>query len=111
MGSAKGYKLIHTIEPKVYEPRLLALYAGHRGQRRQAPFAHYFHEPAFAGRVLVKSRNIRSMHDGEPDPVFELGQLLEEGMLAPFIHFGGAKSPAAWTATCSRFGSNVYDDS
>jgi xylose isomerase len=108
-GIEKGYKLIHTIEPKVYEPRLLALYAG-TGASAASAIRHYFHEPAFAGRVLVNPEYPQHVMMVNLDPVFELGQLLEEGMLAPFIHFGGQIAGRMDCDLPPGFGSNVYTD-
>jgi hypothetical protein len=42
--------------------------------------------------------------------VFELGQLLEEGMLAPFIHFGGQIAGRMDCDLPPGFGSNVFTD-
>jgi xylose isomerase len=87
-GMEKGYNLIHTIEPKVYEPRLLALYAG-TGASAASAIKHFFSEPEFAGKILINPEYPQHVAMVTLDPVFELGQLLEEKMLAPFIHFGG----------------------
>jgi xylose isomerase len=108
-GLEKGFNLIHTIEPKVYEPRLLALYAG-TGASAASAIRYYFNEPAFAGRVLVNPEYPQHVMMVNLDPVFELGQLLEEGMLAPFIHFGGQIAGRMDCDLPPGFGSNVYTD-
>jgi len=108
-GLEKGYKLIHTIEPKVYEPRLLALYAG-TGASAASAIRHYFPEPEFVGKVLVNPEYPQHVMMLNLDPVFELGQLLEEGMLAPFIHFGGQIAGRMDCDLPPGFGSNVFTD-
>ena len=84
----KGYDYKVTIEPKVYEPRLLGLFAG-TGTSAASAIRHYLPGPKYAGRVLVNPEYPQHVAMLGLDPVIELGQLLEEGMLAPFIHFGG----------------------
>jgi xylose isomerase len=84
----KGYGYKVTIETKVYEPRLLALYAG-TGASASSAIRAFFPEPRYAGRVLVNPEYPQHVAMLGLDPVFELGQLLEEKMLAPFLHFGG----------------------
>lgn len=84
----KGYKYNVTIETKVYEPRLLALYAG-TGASASSAIRKFFSDPKYAGRIFINHEYPQHVAMLGLDPVFELGQLLEEGMLAPFIHFGG----------------------
>lgn len=84
----KGYDYKVTIETKVYEPRLLALYAG-TGASASSAIRHFFPDPKYDGRVLINPEYPQHVAMLGLDPVFELGQLLEENMLAPFIHFGG----------------------
>jgi xylose isomerase len=108
-GDEKGYKLIHTIEPKVYEPRLLALYAG-TGASAASAIRHHFHEPQYKGRILVNPEYPQHVMMLNLDPVFELGQLMDEGMLAPFIHFGGQIAGRMDCDLPPGFGSNVYTD-
>lgn len=108
-GMEKGYDLIHTVEPKVYEPRLLALYAG-TGASAASAIRHYFSDPKFTGRVLVNPEYPQHVSMVTLDPVFELGQLLEEGMLAPFIHFGGQIAGRMDCDLPPGFGSNLFTD-
>jgi xylose isomerase len=108
-GIEKGYRFIHTIEPKVYEPRLLALYAG-TGASAASAIRHYFSEPELAGMVKVNPEYPQHVMMLNLDPVFELGQLLEEDMLAPFIHFGGQIGGRMDCDLPPGFGSNVYTD-
>jgi len=84
----KGYDFKITIETKVYEPRLLALYAG-TGSSASSAIRKFFPAPKYNGRILINPEYPQHVAMLGLDPVFELGQLLEEGMLAPFIHFGG----------------------
>ncbi len=84
----KGYDYKVTIETKVYEPRLLALFAG-TGASASSAIRHFFPGERYAGRVLINPEYPQHVAMVGLDPVFELGQLLEEGMLAPFVHFGG----------------------
>jgi xylose isomerase len=84
----KGYGYKVTIETKVYEPRLLALFAG-TGAAAASAIRAFFPEPKYAGRILINPEYPQHVAMLGLDPVFELGQLLEENMLAPFIHFGG----------------------
>jgi xylose isomerase len=84
----KGYTYTVTIETKVYEPRLLMLFAG-TGASAASAIRHYFPDPKYRGRVLVNPEYPQHVAMLNLDPAFELGQLMEEGMLAPFIHFGG----------------------
>ncbi len=84
----KGYEFKFTIEPKVYEPRLLGLFAG-TGASAASAIRAFFNEPRYAGRILVNPEYPQHVSMLGLDPVIELGQLLEEEMLAPFIHFGG----------------------
>ena len=108
-GDEKGYNLIHTIEPKVYEPRLLALYAG-TGASAASAIRHHFSEPQYRGRILVNPEYPQHVMMLNLDPVFELGQLMDEGMLAPFIHFGGQIAGRMDCDLPPGFGSNVYTD-
>jgi xylose isomerase len=84
----KGYDYKVTIETKVYEPRLLALYAG-TGASASSAIRKFFPDPKYDGRILINPEYPQHVAMLGLDPVFELGQLLEENMLAPFIHFGG----------------------
>ncbi len=84
----KGYDYKVTIETKVYEPRLLALYAG-TGASASSAIRAFFPDKKYEGRILINPEYPQHVAMLGLDPVFELGQLLEEGMLAPFIHFGG----------------------
>lgn len=84
----KGYDYKVTIETKVYEPRLLALFAG-TGASASSAIRKFFPDPKYNGRVLINPEYPQHVAMLGLDPVVELGQLLEEGMLAPFIHFGG----------------------
>lgn len=84
----KGYDYKVTIETKVYEPRLLALFAG-TGASASSAIRKFFPDPKYDGRVLINPEYPQHVAMLGLDPVFELGQLLEENMLAPFIHFGG----------------------
>lgn len=84
----KGYTFKFTIEPKVYEPRLLGLFAG-TGASAASAIRAFFNDPKYAGRVLVNPEYPQHTSMLGLEPVFELGQLLEEDMLAPFLHFGG----------------------
>jgi xylose isomerase len=84
----KGYDYKVTIETKVYEPRLLALFAG-TGASASSAIRKFFPDPKYDGRVLINPEYPQHVGMLGLDPVFELGQLLEENMLAPFIHFGG----------------------
>jgi xylose isomerase len=84
----KGYDYKVTIEPKVYEPRLLGLFAG-TGSSAASAIRHFFPGPKYAGRVFVNPEYPQHVAMLGLDPVIELGQLMEEGMLAPFVHFGG----------------------
>lgn len=84
----KGYEYKLTIETKVYEPRLLMLYAG-TGASASSAIRHFMPEEKYRNRVLINPEYPQHVAMLALDPVFELGQLLEEGMLAPFIHFGG----------------------
>lgn len=97
-GLEKGYKLIHTVEPKVYEPRLLALYAG-TGASAASAIRHYFNEPAFAGRVLVNPEYPQHVMMVNLDPVFEAVSCWKRECWRRSSISAG-KSPAAWTATC-----------
>ena len=84
----KGYDYKVTIETKVYEPRLLALFAG-TGASASSAIRKFFPDPKYDGRILINPEYPQHVAMLGLDPVFELGQLLEENMLAPFIHFGG----------------------
>jgi hypothetical protein len=84
----KGYDYKVTIEPKVYEPRLLGLFAG-TGSSAASAIRHFLPGPKYQGRVLVNPEYPQHVSMLGLDPVIELGQLLEEGMLAPFIHIVG----------------------
>ena len=84
----KGYDYKVTIETKVYEPRLLALYAG-TGSSASSAIRAFFPDEKYRGRVLINPEYPQHVAMLGLDPVFELGQLLEEDMLAPFVHFGG----------------------
>ncbi len=84
----KGYRYNVTIETKVYEPRLLMLYAG-TGASAASAIRHFFPGPKYAGRVFVNPEYPQHVAMLNLDPAFELGQLMEEGLLAPFVHFGG----------------------
>lgn len=84
----RGYKFIFTLEPKVYEPRLLGLYAG-TGASAASAIREFFSDPKYAGLILINPEYPQHVGMLGMDPVMELGQLLEEKMLAPFIHFGG----------------------
>jgi xylose isomerase len=84
----KGYDYKVTIETKVYEPRLLASYAG-TGSSASSAIRKFFPDPKYNGRILINPEYPQHVAMLGLDPVFELGQLLEEDMLAPFIHFGG----------------------
>ncbi len=84
----KGYDYKVTIETKVYEPRLLALYAG-TGASASSAIRFFFPDKKYEGRILINPEYPQHVAMLGLDPVFELGQLLEENMLAPFIHFGG----------------------
>lgn len=84
----KGYDYKVTIETKVYEPRLLALFAG-TGASASSAIQKFFPNPKYKGRILINPEYPQHVAMLGLDPVVELGQLLEEGMLAPFIHFGG----------------------
>jgi hypothetical protein len=108
-GLEKKYDFVHTIEPKVYEPRLLMLYAG-TGASAASAIRHYFPEPQFVGRVLVNPEYPQHVAMLGLDPVFELGQLLEENMLAPFIHFGGQIPGRMDCDLPPGWGSNLYTD-
>ncbi|MCX6791006.1 MAG: hypothetical protein NTV62_02310 [Candidatus Gribaldobacteria bacterium] len=84
----KGYDYKVTIEPKVYEPRLLASYAG-TGSSATSAIHKFFPGKKYKGRILIGPEYPQHVAMLGLDPVFELGQLLEEEMLAPYIHFGG----------------------
>jgi xylose isomerase len=84
----KGYDYKVTIETKVYEPRLLALFAG-TGASASSAIQKFFPDPKYKGRILINPEYPQHVAMLGLDPVVELGQLLEEEMLAPFIHFGG----------------------
>jgi xylose isomerase len=84
----KGYDFKVTIEPKVYEPRLLASYAG-TGSSATSAIHKFFPDKKYEGRILIGPEYPQHVAMLGLDPVFELGQLLEENMLAPYIHFGG----------------------
>jgi len=84
----KGYDYKVTIETKVYEPRLLAAFAG-TGSSASSAIRAFFPDPKYSGRILINPEYPQHVAMLALDPVFELGQLLEEDMLAPFIHFGG----------------------
>lgn len=84
----KGYDFKFTIEPKVYEPRLLGLFAG-TGASAASAIRAFFPGEKYAGRILVNPEYPQHVAMLGLDPVIELGQLLEENMLAPFMHFGG----------------------
>jgi len=84
----KGYDYKVTIETKVYEPRLLMLYAG-TGSSASSAIRHFMPDDKYRGRVLINPEYPQHVAMLGLDPVFELGQLLEEEMLAPFIHMGG----------------------
>ena len=84
----KGYRYNVTIEPKVYEPRLLGSYAG-TGASAAAAIRAFFPEPRYAGRIFVNPEYPQHVAMLAFDPMIELGQLLEKNMLAPFVHFGG----------------------
>jgi len=84
----KGYDYKVTIETKVYEPRLLASYAG-TGSSASSAIRKFFPDPKYNRRILINPEYPQHVAMLGLDPVFELGQLLEEDMLAPFIHFGG----------------------
>jgi len=84
----KGYDYKVTIETKVYEPRLLASYAG-TGSSATSAIRKFFPDKKYEGRILINPEYPQHVSMLGLDPVFELGQLLEEDMLAPFIHFGG----------------------
>lgn len=84
----KGYGYKVTIETKVYEPRLLMLYAG-TGASAASAIRHFFPDEKYRGRVLINPEYPQHVAMLNLDPAFELGQLMEEGMLAPFVHFGG----------------------
>ncbi len=84
----KGYDYKVTIETKVYEPRLLASYAG-TGSSATSAIRHFFPDKKYEGRILINPEYPQHVSMLGLDPSFELGQLLEERMLAPFIHFGG----------------------
>ncbi len=84
----KGYDYKVTIETKVYEPRLLALFAG-TGASASSAIQKFFPDPKYKGRILINPEYPQHVSMLGLDPVVELGQLLEEEMLAPFIHFGG----------------------
>ncbi len=84
----KGYEYGFTIEPKVYEPRLLGLYAG-TGASASSAIRKFFPDQKYAGRILVNPEYPQHVAMVGLDPVMEIGQLLEEDMLASFIHFGG----------------------
>ena len=84
----KGYDFTFTVEPKVYEPRLLGLFAG-TGASASSAIRAFFPEEKYAGRVRVNPEYPQHVSMVGLDPVIELGQLLEEDMLAPFVHFGG----------------------
>jgi len=109
MEDREGLQDIHTIEPKVLRAAALALYAGTGASAASAI-------PPLLPRTGVRRPRAResgisaACHDGEPGSVFELGQLLEEGMLAPFIHFGGQNRRPHGLRPASGFGSNVYTD-
>jgi xylose isomerase len=84
----KGYDYKVTIETKVYEPRLLASYAG-TGSSATSAIRKFFPDKKYEGRILINPEYPQHVSMLGLDPVFELGQLLEEDMLAPFMHFGG----------------------
>ncbi|MDD5626522.1 MAG: TIM barrel protein [Patescibacteria group bacterium] len=84
----KGYDYKVTIETKVYEPRLLALFAG-TGASASSAIQKFFPDPKYKGRILINPEYPQHVAMLGLDPVVELGQLLEEGVLAPFLHFGG----------------------
>ena len=84
----KGYQYKVTIETKVYEPRLLMLYAG-TGASAASAIRHFMPGEKYRGHVLINPEYPQHVAMLGLDPVFELGQLLEEGMLAPFVHIGG----------------------
>ena len=84
----KGYDFKVTIEPKVYEPRLLGLFAG-TGASAASALRPFFPGPKYANRVFVNPEYPQHVAMLGLDPVIELGQLMEEGMLSPFIHIGG----------------------
>ncbi|MDD5146234.1 MAG: hypothetical protein PHN39_00575 [Candidatus Pacebacteria bacterium] len=85
---AKGYDFKYTIETKLYEPRLLGSYAG-TGSSAAAGIMKVFSDPKYQGRIFINPEYPQHVSMLGMDPVFELGELLELGLLAPFIHFGG----------------------
>ncbi len=84
----RGYHLKVTVEPKVYEPRLVGIYTA-TGAVVAAAIRQYFKDPKYAGLVTINPEYPQHTMMLGLDPIMELGFLLAQGLLAPFVHFGG----------------------
>ncbi len=108
-GLEMRYTFGHTIEPKQYEPRLSALHIG-SGAVAAMAIMHYFPETSLRDKIRINPEYPQhTMMLGLP-PVMELQQLLEVGLLANFIHFGGQVPGRMDCDLPPGYGSSFYDD-
>ena len=105
----RGYKYGFTLEPKVYEPRLMGLHIS-TGAAATAGILGWLNEEPFKDRVGVNPEYPQHTAMLGLDPAMELTQLLEQDMLARFIHFGGQINGRMDCDLPPGFGGNVYAD-
>jgi xylose isomerase len=105
----RGYTYNFSLEPKVYEPRLMGLYVG-TGASAAAAILGWFNEAPYKGRVGVNPEYPQHLGMLCLDPAMELDQLLTQGMLADFIHFGGQIPGRMDCDLAAGLGGNIYAD-
>ena len=84
---AQGYEGTFTFEPKVYEPRFHSFAA--TGAAMGSGIREFFPETELAARVKINPEYPQHVAMLGLNPAIELGQLLEEDLIGPCIHFGG----------------------
>lgn len=100
--------LIHTIEPKQYEPRKKSLYTDSGATAAAMILSLIPHWLRNYFRINPEYPQHVTMLSG--DPVNELALLLATGMIAPFIHFGGQVSGRMDCDSEPGFGGDYYTD-
>ncbi|MDO8560233.1 MAG: hypothetical protein Q7S23_04355 [bacterium] len=85
--TAQGYQGTFTFEPKVYEPRFHSYAA--TGAAMGSAIREFFPEAELAARVKINPEYPQHVAMLGLNPAIELGQLIEEDLVGPCVHFGG----------------------